>query len=321
MRPFPRFLVFFLGCLAMAVVLAPPVYLLVQSAAARSDATWLHYLASHPFHRYFNRILQISLLASVWWLFKGSGFNTLASLGLRGPRPWRCLGIGAASSFAVMALYTAALFLGGWQQPRAMPGAEQWGLLILRLGFTAAFVATLEELFFRGYLYGMCSREFGRALALALNLILFPILHYFKPPHADVLESVDALSGLRLLGMGFQRLADPAEIAGGLLVLVAITWMLCHAMDRSRGIHLSIGLHAGWILALQMNSELTTLSSSWPTWVLGGGDLSQGALALVPLGIQALFLHFWLARHQQQEAGSWKFKVGMGAGSHKKLEN
>jgi membrane protease YdiL (CAAX protease family) len=302
MRPFPRFLVFFLGCLVMAVVLAPPVYLLVQSAAVRSDAAWLHYLAGHPFHRYFNRVLQVSLLASVWWLLKGSGFNTPAALGLKGPRPWRKLGIGVASSFLVMALYTAALFLVGWQQPRAMPEAERWVALLLRLGFTAAFVALLEELFFRGYLYGMCSREFGRALALALNLVLFPILHYFKPPHADALGAVDALSGLRLLGMGFQRLANPAEIVGGLLVLVAITWMLCRAMDRSRGIHLSIGLHAGWILALQLNTELMTLSSSWPTWVLGGGDLSQGALALVPLGIQALFLHLWFSRSHRQEA-------------------
>ncbi len=79
MRPFPRFLVFFLGCLAVAVVLTPPVYLLVQSSAGRSDAAWLHHLASHPFHRYFNRVLQISLLASVWWLLEGTDPDALGA--------------------------------------------------------------------------------------------------------------------------------------------------------------------------------------------------------------------------------------------------
>ncbi|MBI4026801.1 MAG: CPBP family intramembrane metalloprotease [Verrucomicrobia bacterium] len=298
-----RFVIFFLGCVLLAAVLSPWLYLAVQSAAATWNCPCLDYLKGHPFHRYFNRVLQAELLLGIWWLLKQSGFLSTEALGLRPERAALFLGVGAGSSLVFMGGFALTVVALGQGTIECLPSAGRCLAVFCRVLFTAIFVAGLEELFFRGYFYQLCRREIGRKWALALNMTIFPAVHYVKPARVEDLPVADGSAGFQLLTMAFHRFADPGEIIGGCLVLMLAAWMLCWTLERTGNLYLAMGLHGGWIFALQWNGELTRCAGGGPTWMMGGGDLSQGVAALVPLVLQFGALMWWMGRRDEAPPG------------------
>src|SRR5687768_13098195 len=93
-----RFTIFFLSCALIAAVATPWVYLGVQWAALHIGGGLLEYLSKHPFHRYFNRVLQVSILIGIWPLLKRTGFNSWQAFGLKSDYPWRRIGLGLGTS-------------------------------------------------------------------------------------------------------------------------------------------------------------------------------------------------------------------------------
>lgn len=298
MGPLPRFWIFFVGCALAAAVLSPWVYLGTRWAAAAWDWGWLQYLAAHPFHRFFNRVLQAGLLLGIWPLLRSSGFNSLAALGLRSRRPLRLWLTGLGLGLLAMGGYLLVIVGSGLQKWTGLSAQQNGSGIIVKIAATALLVGVFEEIFFRGYFYQLSTREMGRKRALALNMVFFSILHYIKPSRAEELRNVDWASGFQMIAMGFHRFSQPSEIMGGLLVLMAAAWFLCWSFDRTTSLYLPIGLHAGWIAALQGAAEITRGSSSLPKWFLGGGDLSQGLLVLAPLAVQVLVLRWWFNRDE-----------------------
>lgn len=292
MRSLARFVLFFAGCVLFAAVASPALCLGMRWIAAHTSWEFAGYLARHPFHRYFNRCLQAAVIVGIWPLLRASGFASARALGLRGPAAARGFLLGLATSLGVLALYAVLLLAFGWERVRDTPPVERLGGILAGVALTAALVALFEEVFFRGYLFQMCRREGGAFLAWAVQLLFFPALHFAKPPNAAALGPVDAWSGFRMLGASLGCFAHPGEIVGGLVVLAALAWMLCRALERQGNLWMPIGMHAGWIVVLQLSSVFLQqgAASSWPNWVLGGGNLSHGALALVPLAAQAALL-------------------------------
>ena len=293
MRSLARFVLFFAGCVLFAAVASPGLCLGARWLADHTTWEFADYLARHPFHRYFNRCLQGALLLGIWPLLRASGFASLRALGLRGPGVTRDIFLGLATSLGVLVLYVGLLLAFGWERVRDTPPVERLGGILAGVVLTAVLVAFLEEGFLRGYLFQMCRREGGGFFAYALQILIFPVLHFVKPPNAAALGPVDAWSGFHMLGTSLGHFTHPSGIVGGLIVLAAIAWMLCRALVCRGNLWMPIGMHAGWIIVLQLSSEFLqqgVAASSWPGWVLGGGNLSHGVLALVPLAVQAILL-------------------------------
>jgi len=301
-----RFVIFFAACVLLAAILSPWLYMLVHWAGGKWDWPWLDYLARHPFHRYFNRTLQVSILLGIWMLLRRSGFNSLGSLGLKREGACRFLLGGFVWSVIFLGMYALTLCWGGWQQVKESLSPGDMGYLLVKILVTAALVGFLEEIFFRGYFYQLCRREFGRILAIGLNMLFFSTVHFVKPSKAGDLGAINWDAGFRMLSFAVDRFMVPTKILSGLLILAFLAWMLCWVLERTRSIYLAIGLHAGWVFALQLNAELTRYSATGPAWILGGGDLSQGLAGLLPLGIQFICLKWWMDRGGggKQEAGS-----------------
>lgn len=309
MRPFVRFWVFFLVCVLLAAGLSPWIYLGIRWSAATLHWSWLNYLAGHPFHRYFNRVLQVSLLIGVWRSLKRTGFNSFRALGFRAKDPFYLIFLGLGSSLLFFGGYGIMLFGLGWQRmSQEMP--RDWVWFGSKIFLTAVMVSFFEEAFFRGYFYRLCQREIGHLRALGLNALFFSVVHYIKPPKLEDLKTVDWSSGFQMLGIAFQQFSNPLEIVGGILVLMWVARILCWTLDRTSNLYLAIGLHTGWIVTLQWNSELMHETTGWSTWVLGGGNLSQGVMALLPLTLQFLTIRWWLKRFRISEYGIWNMERG-----------
>jgi membrane protease YdiL (CAAX protease family) len=299
MRSLARFVLFVAGCAWFAAAASPALCLGARWLADRTSWEVASYLAGHPFHRYFNRCLQAALLLGVWPLLKGTGFGSARALGLRGPGFARGVALGLATGVGALALYVALLLALGGARLRDTPPFERLGGILAGVALTAAVVSVLEEAFFRGYMFQLFRREAGRGLAYAAQVLVFPPIHFLKPADASALGPVDAWSGFRMLGAAFGHLGQFPAVAGGLAVLAAIAWMLCRALEREGNLGLPIGMHAGWIVALQLASQFLqpgTAVAGWPNWILGGGNLSHGALAVAPLAAQALALGLFRAR-------------------------
>jgi uncharacterized protein len=300
MGHFVRFLLFFTGCLLISVVVSPWLYLGVQWVSAVGAGPLdgiFDYLARHPYHRYFKRVFQISALLGIWPLIRQTGFGNLRSFGLNSDRAgFSWLAGGFFSSLLLLGAYLLVLVLVGVREWKEMGDFNLPGMLI-RIGLTAMFVSLFEEVFFRGWLYQLMKREKGVVLAVVFNMVFFAIVHYINPTGLTG-ERIDAFSGFKLLSHGFHRFGDPMEILGGLILLGAIAAMLCWSLERTGSLALAIGLHAGWIFALQWGGEITLAAGGdgFPTWVLGGGNPSQGVMALVPLALQFLLVQLWLGR-------------------------
>jgi len=300
-QPLVRFWVFFLTCALFAAVLSPWIYLGIQWSAITWGWGWLKYLAGHPFHRYFNRVLQLSIVIGILGLLKRTGFSSFHAFGFQANRPFYLILLGFGSSLVFLGGYALMIFELGWQRAvRVMPGGG-WMGIGEKIFFSAVMVGFLEETFFRGYFYQLCRREIGYIRALAFNAVFFSLVHYLKPPRLEDLRAVDWSSGFQMLGIALQRFADFGEMASGLLVLMWVAVVLCWTLERTSSLYLAIGLHAGWIVALQWNSELAHDATGWPTWVLGGGNLSQGIVSLIPLILQFLVLKWWLGSTSEYE--------------------
>jgi len=294
MGNFRRFLILLCGCMLVTCILTPWIYLGVQAAAQTWDTVWLwKTLAKYPFHRYFNRVFQISIVLGVWPLLKSSGFFSLEALGLKASRPFSPLAIGIISSIVCLASYALFCEWMGWYSLKDQL-SKPASVLFLKIGTTALLVSVMEELFFRGYLYKISRKELGHTLAVFFNITFFAVIHYMKPKTPHAFTVIDWSSGFRMFGFAFEQFAHFPEIMGGILVLMALAWICCWTVDRTGNIYLAIGIHIGAIVVVQWSSELLRYSSSLPTWLLGGGDLSQGALVVVAFSMVFLLLSVWL---------------------------
>ncbi|MDD2709610.1 MAG: CPBP family intramembrane metalloprotease [Verrucomicrobiae bacterium] len=298
MNRLSRLVVWLLVSALAAAVLSPWVYMAVQWLNQHCPSGSLNYLARHPFTRYFNRVFQVFLVSGILAeIFisrrEGNGLR-MSDFGLAGPPAWKRIAAGAGSSILFMFLYAAATVFFGWHilRPNLSPGAE-FGRFIPILA-TAIGVATAEELFFRGYFLSLCKQRMRFARAVLINVAFFALIHSIRPIKGHILETVDGTSGFRVLGLLLVPFTHPEQMIGGVLVLAAVAVILCWSVQRTGNVYLAIGLHAGWIIALKENFSLTQCQVSWPSWVLGGGDLSQGTLALLPLLCHFLILRAWL---------------------------
>ncbi len=276
-----------------AALVSPWIYMAIHWAAANWGGVALNYLAEHPFYRVFNRVLQVELILGIGFFLKRDGFFSWQALGFKRVNVTASLLFGLGSSVVLMVLFSAVLLGLGWQRWET-PGA---GLAALasRIMATAVAVSLFEEILFRGYFYQLCRRQFSFRTAVTINMVVFSLVHFVKPSKEQ--EIVMWSSGFKMLALACRRFAAPMEILGGLLVVAMVAWILCWSVERTRSLWLALGVHAGLICAQQWNASWTHPATTWPAWVLGGGDLRDGIVTLVPLAIQFCLLRWWAGRN------------------------
>lgn len=278
----------FLAAIFLAgAALSPLVYGFVD-ITAKAFPVW-RVVADKPFPQYVARTILILALLGTWQMRHLLGKASMADLGLRwGPdwhsEIWRAF----ALALAVLALLWSVSLLAGhrhWREPFSA-GKLANTLIISALG--AAAVATIEEIVFRGGLFGALQSGQTWRLPLVLSSLIFAVVHFLQSPRVS--EPVTWQSGFKILcamfsgGTGVNRLLQFVNLT---LCGVLLAW----AYRRTGSLVLSIGLHAGWIFAVKVMNAVTVAGEDSPFW--GTRRVIDGwaaTLALLILGALVLRL-------------------------------
>jgi len=288
MRALRALLFYIIAVFIGGALLAPLLYWFVQQFGHAAPK-----LANAPFHRYVNRAIIGIALIGLWPLVKNLGFTSLADVGLVHPhRQMKKLGGGILLAFASMLVVVALAFVCHARHLSTRTTGGQIFTKLLEAAGTAIAVAPLEELLFRGALFGALRKAIHCIYAIVLSSMFYAIMHYFesgKDPGA-----VTWLSGLELLPSMLSNLGNPHAVIPGFFNLTLIGALLAWAYQRTGNLYFSIGLHMSWIFWVKAYMALTAFEPGADRWLWGSGRLTivNGWIAL-PILCATLLAFVW----------------------------
>lgn len=294
MRPLRSLAIFVAVVFLGGALLAPWLYWLTATIAPS--------LVEKPFHRFVNRSLIGCALLGLWPFLRGLEFKSLGDLGLVWPAgQWRKFAAGFALGFGSLASVAALALLGGarhWTSDAAGLAGRLIGIAV-----TALVVAVLEEILFRGALFGALRKVWHWRFALAVSSMVYAILHFLES--ARLSGPVRWTSGLALLPLMSRGFADWHAVVPGFFNLTLAGAILALAYQRTGNLYFSIGLHAGWIFWLKAYNAVTAEVAGARVWFWGSGKLIDGWLALPLLALVLwLVLRRWRNRDSRSRYGS-----------------
>lgn len=265
-----------------AAVISPLIYSAVQSAAPHWP--YLKSWANYPFSRYLQRCLLGLALVGIWPFLRATGRNSWPLLGFRRPKLFfRQLGAGFAAGFASLALVLAFGLLFHARQldmdhsPRALAGH------FAAFTLTALIVSLIEEIFFRGAVFGSLRQSLSWPAAAWISSLFYAAVHFFAQTgnSAPVRWSSGfaVLAGMVRSGFVFDRMIP------GFLTLTCAGLILALAYQRLGSLAFPIGLHAGWIFWLKFYGYLTEKAPNGGAQFWGTGKLIDGWFAFVILAL------------------------------------
>ena len=276
-----RALVFYLVFVfAGGALIAPWLYALVQMAAEGAPA--LQFIASKPFARFVNRALLVFALIGLIPFLRGAGLRSWEAVGLP-KRPHALIHLGWGFGFGLLSLACVVILAlaGGGRQLSPENGLAAVLGHFLTAALTAAVVAPMEEIVFRGALFGSLKRSMPWKAALLLSSAIYALLHFLERP--GPVPRVGWDSGFVVLAGMMAGFTDLEKLIPGFLNLTVAGVILALAFQRSGSLYFSIGLHAGWIFWLKTYGFLTDAAAGSATWVFGSAKLINGWLAFVVL--------------------------------------
>jgi CAAX protease family protein len=281
MRPLRALVIYIVVVFVGGALIAPWLYWLAQSFSH----TFPH-LAASPFHRFVNRSLLGLALVGLWPLLKSLGAESLCDAGLIRPAgQWKRLFGGFALGFVSLAMVVLIVIAAGGRQIDPNLGVHL-AKNLSGAAVTAAAVAVLEEILFRGGIFGGLRKVFDWRFALVLSSMIYAILHFMES--AELKGAVTWLSGLELFPRMLGGLTDVREVIPGFFNLTLAGILLGWAYQRTGNLYFSIGLHAGWIFWLNFYHFLTNPVPGASEWLWGSRKLIDGWLALLALSAALL---------------------------------
>ncbi|HWD18387.1 MAG TPA: CPBP family intramembrane glutamic endopeptidase [Verrucomicrobiae bacterium] len=284
MRPVRALLVYLAVVFLGGALLAPWLYFLAQWAAPHSG------LAAHPFHRFLDRSLLGLALIGLWPFLRVGRMNSWRQLGLPPFRPHRaefargCL-IGI---FSLWTIGAAAVACGA--RTVTMHHGGLAGALAAMIG-TAVLVSVLEELLFRGALFGLLRQSFSWPTALVVSSVIFGLAHFLQK--ADLPGPVTWRSGLELLPGMFRNFADFQALIPAFLNLTLVGAALALAYQRTGALYCSLGLHAAWIFSLKFFFFTSDPAPRAALWLWGSGNILDGWMVAPGLVAAILLIVRW----------------------------
>ena len=283
MRPLGLLLVYILSVFAGGALAAPPIYWLVQALAPGSP------LAENPFHRFVERALMASALLGIWPLLRALGANSWSAVGLVAPRGQLSrLAGGFLLGFGSLALLAGLALAGRAREFNAHLTVAGLGGDMLAAAGTATLVAGIEELLFRGVIFGALRQGVSWRVALLFSSMIYAMVHFLQKPH--LLGPVTWLSGVELLPQMLRGFGQWPVLIPGFFNLSLVGLWLGLAYQRTGNLYFSFGLHGGWVFWLRIQDHLTRPTAGADVHWFGSGKMIDGWVALLVLGLTGLLL-------------------------------
>ena len=235
-------------------------------------------IAAAPFHRYLDRAFLIVALLGIWPLMRALGATSAREVGLVPPYGQTEKLFGGIALGIVSLLVVAGIEIGGGARSfnSAATARQIIGAIFSAFG-SAVLVGALEEILFRGAVFGGLRRIFGWPMALVISSTVFALMHFLK--RAEISGPVNWNSGFTLLA----KLFDFRGFIPEFLSLILVGAILALAYQRTGNLYLSIGLHGGWIFVLKIFGKLTFQSAGAMNSFWGSSKMVDGWLAFLIL--------------------------------------
>jgi len=255
-----KFVVVLIAGLVAAVIVAPLTAMAVAAAG-------FHF----PFPRIFDRVVMVASFGAMIVGARSLKLGQLLGAGFARPsvNAIRALRGFAVASAALAILFAAGAALGGEAAPSlATIAAKLPGYIV-----SAIFIVIIEEGFFRAFLLGGMSGDFGATGALLVSSAVYAFAHLVRAPAHFYVTGFDATAGLRTLGASMAQLADPATAIPSMLGLFLLGMVLGGAFLLTRTVYFSMGLHAGLVIGQKLWPKIFAARAALPHWLSGYGNL------------------------------------------------
>ncbi|HLX96832.1 MAG TPA: CPBP family intramembrane glutamic endopeptidase, partial [Verrucomicrobiae bacterium] len=286
MRPLRALVIYILVVFVGGALLAPWLYWLAQAFAHSFPK-----IAAEPFSRFVDRSLLLLALAGLWPLLRSLGVTSWREAGivpLHGQ--WNKLLGGLLLGFVSLAMVAVVTVVGGARVFNQTTTAHEVVAVIFSALGAAAAVAVMEEILFRGGLYGGLRKFFFWPLALVASSVIYALAHFLH--RADFAGAVNWSSGLVLLPRMLGGFADAHALLPDFFNLTLVGVLLGLAYQRTGNLYFSIGLHAGWVFWLKTYGAFTTAAPRASAGFWGTGKMIDGWLALLVLVAVFFLLKF-----------------------------
>ena len=286
MRPLRALVIYIAMVFIGGALLAPWLYRLAQSFEH-----FIPQIANAPFHRFLDRSFLIFALAGLWPVLRSLGAASWRDIGVVSPygQSKKLLGGLLLGFFSLAAVAGIAIGFGGRGMVHDLPPHKVVGIVFGAIA-TAVVVATLEEILFRGGIFGGLRRVLYWPFALLISSLIYALVHFLQT--AESSWSIGWSSGLALLPRMLGGFADFHALVPGFFSLTLAGVLLGLAYQRTGNLYFSIGLHAGWIFWLRIYSQLTVQVPQTATWFWGTGKMTDGWLAFFALAATLVVFKF-----------------------------
>lgn len=283
MRTTLLFFGYLLGCLIIAACLSAPVL----------HFGWLSDLEPE---RFIARLAQVIMLLGFIPLIRALQLTRRDLFGNIHSRRAFAMSIiiGWFMGVWIMTSIVLLLLALGIRVP-VLPDAD-WLRRIIHALIGGVFIATIEELFFRGAVFSAIRRHATINTAIIGSAMLYSLVHFVKPIAPPTIDSTDWHSGFLMVAAGFQHGFQFANLDSASALFLA--GVLLALIRQQRG-HLGwcIGIHAGWVWVIQSSRRLTdgVDQSDWH-WLVGNDD---GVIGWLAAGWLVLIILWQLDDNQQ----------------------
>ena len=286
MRSFLALLIFLVAVFVGGALLAPWLWWLAQHLSQD-----LPQLAGIPFHRFVDRSILILALAGLWPLLRALGAKSARDMGIVPPYGQinKFAGGLALGFFSLAAVAGLVIGFGCRAIAQNLTAHKIVGTVFGAL-VTAAIVATLEEILFRGGIFGGLRRVIYWPFALAVSSAVYALSHFLQ--RAEWTGAVTWNSGLLLLPKMLAGFGDFHALVPGFFSLTLVGILLGLAYQQTGNLYFSIGLHAGWIFWLKTYGAFTSDVPRTAVWFWGTGKMIDGWLAFLVLAFTLFIFKF-----------------------------
>jgi membrane protease YdiL (CAAX protease family) len=286
MRPLRALAIYIAAVFIGGALFAPWLYRLAQLFAHSFPQA-----ANAPFHRYMDRSFLIFALAGLWPVLHSLGAASWRDIGLVPPYgQWNRLAGGLLLGFLSLAAVAGTAVGCGASAFAPATTPHKIVAVICDAVATAVVVGTLEEILFRGGIFGGLRRVLYWPFALLISSVIYALVHFLKS--AEPGTPVAWNTGLFLLPRMLAGFTDVHAILPGFFSLTLAGALLGLAYQRTGNIYFSIGLHSGWIFCLKIYNGLTVHASQTNIGFWGSGKMTDGWLAFFALAITLVVFKF-----------------------------
>jgi membrane protease YdiL (CAAX protease family) len=296
-RPVRALLIYIVGVFLLGALLAPWVYWLAKWMAG--TAAVFEGLANVPFHRFLNRCFLLFAVLGLWPFLRSIGADSWQAVGMNAATGnARRLFHGFLLSLASLAAIATIAMLAGSR--RWEPRDEDLAGRFAGIALSAVLVSLLEELLFRGALFGALRRVHHHRLALILSSVFFSGVHFLQGPKGPI--EVTWMSGLEHLAHMASRFFAAELLVPGFLSLTLVGMALALAYHRTGNLYFSLGLHAGMVFWMKAFNALTTHGPNAAGPFQFSKNGYDGWLGFVMTA--AIFLAIWLGLRERNNGKS-----------------